>query len=130
MDSLARENDLLVLKMTVGCVSTSVPAGDCDGEFDFGGTHTVPPLTGLSLGGDDYNSIDGFYLFDPSTGSEYIPLRDTDNLPLVAGVNAFLHPGGSYPVWAYFPAPPPSVSSLTVELPGGTPSVSDVAISS
>jgi len=132
VSSLVRESDLLVLKMTIGCVSSSGgSAANCDGETDLAGTHTVPPLTGGNApGSDDFNSISGFYLFDPSTGSEYIPLRDTDNQPLVAGVNDFLHPGASYPVWAYYPAPPQSVSSLTVELPGGAPSVSAVAISS
>jgi hypothetical protein len=76
-----------------------------------------------------FNSVSAFYLRDPTTGTEYIPLRDTDQRPLTAGVGVYLRAGTSYPVWAYFPAPPATTSKVTVVVPGGSASVTDVPIS-
>ena len=130
VDGLFRESDLVVLKMTVSCASItgSVPQNTCDGETQLAGTTTVPPLP-ETANSQAFNTVSAFYLRDPTTGTEYIPLRDTDQHPLTAGVGVYLGVGASYPVWAYFPGPPASTSKLTVVVPGGSASVTDVPIS-
>jgi hypothetical protein len=78
---------------------------------------------------ETYDTVSGFYLRDPASGTEYIPLHDTDGRPLTAGVDVYMGVGQSYPVWAYFPAPAASTTALTVVAPGGTASVAGVPIS-
>jgi hypothetical protein len=68
------------------------------------------------------------YLQD-ADGNDYIPAyTPVNNQPVTAQVNQFI--GGSpFPLWAYYPAPPPSVTSMTVVLPGGQGKLADVPIS-
>ncbi len=74
-------------------------------------------------------SLSGFYLLDPATGSEYIPLVRGDSVPLTAALNIdFVHQGDGYLVWAYFPAPPSSTSSLTLVSPEGTARLGGVSV--
>ena len=124
---LYRENDLVVLKMTVECTSAS-SGNSCDGETELEGSNTVPPVP-MDSHSETYDTVSGFYLRDPASGTEYIPLHDTDGRPLTAGVDVYMGVGQSYPVWAYFPAPAASTSALTVVAPGGTASVAGVPIS-
>jgi outer membrane protein OmpA-like peptidoglycan-associated protein len=130
VDALFREDDLLVLKVNLLCASSTGQLGGstCDGETDLAGTDTVPPVA-VNTSSAEYNTISGFYLSDPITGTEYIPLQDTDGVPLTAGVTSNLRVHGRYPLWLYFPAPPSSVTNLTVVAPGGSTSVPHVAIS-
>lgn len=131
VNALFRESDLLVLRMNLNCLSVSgqQAGGRCDGETDLEGTPTVPPQP-QSVVSNEFNSISGFYLRDPATGSEYIALHDTDGIPLTSGVTTNLKVGVNYPQWIYFPAPAASVSSLTVVAPGGSTSLTDVPIGS
>jgi OOP family OmpA-OmpF porin len=131
VDGLYREADLVVLKMTVECTGiTGATAGStCDGETELEGTPTVPPQP-ESADSAAFDTASAFYLRDPVTGTEYIPLHDTDRRPLTAGVDVYLGVGQSYPMWAYFPAPASSTSALTVVVPGGSQSVANVPISS
>jgi OmpA-OmpF porin, OOP family len=126
VDGLYRENDLVVLKMNVECASAS--ANSCDGEIELEGSNTVPPVP-MDAKNENYDTISAFYLRDPASGTEYIPLHDTDGRPLTAGVDVYMGVGQSYPVWAYFPAPAASTTALTVVAPGGTASVAGVPIS-
>jgi outer membrane protein OmpA-like peptidoglycan-associated protein len=130
VDSLFRDGDYVVLKVTIVCASTSDSDNNCDGEFDFAGSNSVPPESSdrAVFSGDTYNTLSAMYLVDPATGSEYIPVRSTDKFPLVAEVNPTLSAGISYSAWAYFPAPPASTSALTVELPNGTVHVDNIPI--
>ncbi|HJS95832.1 MAG TPA: OmpA family protein [Solirubrobacteraceae bacterium] len=130
VNDLFREGDLVVLRMNLNCLSvTGQETARCDGETDLEGTPTVPPQP-QSVVSSEFNSISGFYLRDPATGSEYIPLHDTDGLPLTSGVTTNLKVGADYPQWIYFPAPPSSVSSVTLVAPGGSTSLTDVPIGS
>lgn len=127
VNSAFREGDLAVVRMTIACASSS--SGNCNGEQAFAGTPTVPPQAGQAAGSGDFNTISAFYLFDPTTGTEYVPVRDsTSGHAVVAGVNPTMKPGDSYPVWAYFPAPPASTSTINIELPNGSADVTGVPI--
>jgi OmpA-OmpF porin, OOP family len=130
MDGMFREGDLVVLRMTLDCLSVKgqVAGNSCDGETDLGGTNTVPPQTENDAV-VELNSLSALYLRDPATGNEYIPLHDTDGTPLTSGVDGNITVGDAYPEWIYFPAPPSSVSALTVVAPGGSSQVADVPIS-
>jgi OmpA-OmpF porin, OOP family len=128
IDGLYREDDLVVLKMTVECASAGQSGSTCDGETELEGSNTVPPVP-MDAKTENYDTVSGFYLRDPASGTEYIPLHDTDGRPLTAGVDVYMGVGQSYPVWAYFPAPAASTSALTVVAPGGTASVAGVPIS-
>ena len=130
VNDLFRESDLIVLRATVTCAGSSGASGGhtCDGETDLAGTATVPPQLGTTSSAE-YNSLSGFYLRDPATGTEYIPLQDSDGRPLTAGTSVYMGVGDAYPGWVYFPAPPSSVSALTVVAPGGSANVADVPIS-
>jgi hypothetical protein len=131
VNDLFREGNLLVLRLNLNCQSVTgqQAGGKCNGETDLEGTPTVPPQPQSEVS-DEFNSISGFYLRDPGTGTEYIPLHDTDGLPLTSGVSSNLKVAVDYPQWIYFPAPPSSVSSLTVVAPGGSTSLTDVPIGS
>ena len=131
VNSVFRQGDLIVARMTVTCVSATGAGGKCDGEQAFAGTPTVPPDSGIAASSADYNTVSAFYLVDPSTGTEYIPVRNAGTShAIVAGINPIMNPGDSYPVWAYFPAPPASTSTVTIELPNGSASIAGVPISS
>jgi len=127
VNSVFREGDLAVARMTIACASAT--SGKCDAEQAFAGTPTVPPQAGQAASSGDSNTISAFYLVDPATGTEYIPVRDsTSGHAVVAGINPNMNPGDSYPVWAYFPAPPASTSTINVELPNGSADVTGVPI--
>jgi OmpA-OmpF porin, OOP family len=130
VDSLFRDGDYVVLKVTIVCATTTNSVNNCDGEFDFAGSNSVPPVSSdrAVFFGDTYNTLSAMYLLDPATGSEYIPVHSSDKFPLVAEVNPTLSAGISYSAWVYFPAPPASTSGLTVELPNGTVHVDNVPI--
>ena len=130
VDDIFREADLVVLRMTLDCLSVKgeLASNSCDGETDLGGTNTVPPQTENDAV-VELNSLSAVYLRDPGTGNEYIPLHATDGTPLTSGVDNNILVGADYPEWIYFAAPPSSVSALTVVAPGGSPQVSGVPIS-
>lgn len=119
VNRLSRSGAAAVLQLTVACVGTAVSSGTgCDSGFDFAGSPTVPPLP-LTQSNEALPSIrtaSGFYLTDPATGTEYVPLYDTGGIPLTSAVPDPLPVGSSTPVWIYYPAPPASVTSMTVTL--------------
>ena len=128
-DSLVRSGSFVVLHLTATCTgkidSHGSPGNSCEGEFDFAGTDTAPPELQGAL-----NTVAAVYLTDPTTNQVYIVAHDSDTDPLTAGVNPGWPVGNTYPFWLYFPAPPASVHSLTVELPGAAASIANVAITS
>ena len=120
--ALYRDGNLLVLNMKVGCVS-STNDNACDPTFDLAGLPTVPPasLATDSASGFDppaTHSISAFYLVDPATGTEYIPVRNTAGSPLTASFSEEFQ-AGDYTAWSYFPAPPAATTALTLARPGG-----------
>jgi outer membrane protein OmpA-like peptidoglycan-associated protein len=129
-EGLYRVGDLLVLHLTDQCQASS----GCDGITEFAGDETVvPPLSSLftgSLSNTSLGKTAAIYLRDPATGDEYVAAynhnNDTDQNPLTATV------GGSssvtLPLWAYYPAPPASVTALDVVMPAGHGTISGVPI--
>jgi outer membrane protein OmpA-like peptidoglycan-associated protein len=123
--NLYRAGATVVLELTITCESAagaqSSSSGTCSGA-DFAGTPTIPPVPASqefsfqTQGG----SASAISLTDPSTGTQYIALRDTDGVALTAAVNPSIKTGDSYPLWLMYPAPPATTSSETVVLPGGT----------
>jgi outer membrane protein OmpA-like peptidoglycan-associated protein len=131
--TLYRDQDLMILTMTLTCAHSAQPNG-CDPALELSGTPTVPPQPLFAEGPSSNdpaaaNSLSGFYLTDPATGAEYIPLVRGDAIPLTTALNIdFLHPSDSYRVWAYFSSPSSTPSSLTLVSPEGTARLSGVTV--
>jgi hypothetical protein len=128
-----RDQNLAILTMTVSCAQDKLGNG-CDPGLELAGIPTVPPQPLFAEGPSSNdinaaNSLSGFYLLDPNSGTEYIPLVRSDFTPLTTALNIdFVHKGNSYLVWAYFPAPPANVSSLTLVSPEGTARLGGVSV--
>jgi outer membrane protein OmpA-like peptidoglycan-associated protein len=124
--ALYRDGNLLVLTMTLGCVAGK-DNNTCDAQFwDMAGIPTVPPEP--VLGGEPGSiasatqaagTLSGFYLLDPSTGTEYIPVRRSDAVPLTTNLSQPIANGDAYAVWSYFPAPASTTTSLMLVSPTG-----------
>ncbi len=128
VDALFRAGDMVVLRFNVKC-EHATGSSNCDGIVNFAGDNSIPPFPGYKAqGGMTLRALGNVYLQD-TDGNDYIPVYTPVNgQPVTAQVNQFI--GGSpFPLWAYYPAPPPSVTSMTVVLPGGQAKISDVPIS-
>lgn len=130
MDRFFRDGALAVLELTATCTGwTNATSGShCDGEFDWGGSGTVPPQTSRQTGVGSRDAS-GIYVTDPATGTEYIPVRDSEGDVMTAGTSPAMPKAYTYPLWLYFPAPPSGTSSVNVALPGAAASVNDVPVS-
>jgi hypothetical protein len=131
--ALYREGNLLVLTATVTCVAAR-SANACDPTFDLSGLATVPPAylatsSSTSFDPPATHSISGFYLLDPASGAEYIPVRGTDGGPVTASFSQSIAAGAAYKVWAYFAAPPSTTTTLTLVSPGGGARLGPIPIS-
>ncbi len=129
-DRLFRDGNVAVLEFTATC-QNGPPSQGCDGVLDLAGTPTAPPIPS-EIGGQpsevELDSASGIYLEDPATGTEYIPLYNTDGAPLTADVDPSMPIGTKQPLWLYIPAPPASVTSLNIVLPTG-PTISGMPLS-
>lgn len=136
-DALYRVGNLAVLRFTARCQS---PDG-CDATYDFAGTtDDVPPLAADTLANHSlYNELDkasGVYLTDPGSGLSYAPVSAGQGLyeagpaTLTVGINPNKFGSDPWPMWGYFPAPPATVSSLNVVMPGGAATIKGMPISS
>jgi hypothetical protein len=133
--ALYRDGNLLVLTATLGCVSGT--SGACDPTFwDLAGIATVPPQP--VLGGEagsiehadqEAQTLSGFYLFDPQSGAEYIPVRRSDAVPLTSNLTQQIPPSAAYQVWIYFPAPPSTTTGLSLVSPRSTVRLGPIPIS-
>jgi OmpA-OmpF porin, OOP family len=129
VDRFFRDGALAVLELTATCTgSSSQSRTGCDGEFDWGGSATVPPQTSRQTGAGSRDAS-GIYVTDPTTGTEYIPVRDSKGYVMTAGTSPTMVKSYTYPLWLYFPAPPSGTSSVNVMLPGGVASIKGVSIS-
>lgn len=130
INGLYREDNLAVMKLSITCALQAGQA--CDGPTDFIGSQSVPPVTFtqnfLAQGFSAFWSLGGFYLTDPTTGTEYIPVYQAAADPLTSLISNNMNTGESFPVWIYLSAPPASTSAVTVSLPGGSPKIADVPI--
>ena len=130
IDGLYRENNLAVLKLSITC---ALEAGQgCNGATDFIGSQSVPPITFtknfLAQSFSAFWTLGGFYLTDPTTGTQYIPVYRGAADPVTSVISNNMVPGETYPVWVYLSAPPPPTTAVTVSLPGGSPKIGDVPI--
>ena len=130
INGLYREGNLAVMKLGITC---ALPAGqDCNAAQDFIGTESVPPADDaqnwLGQGPGSFWTLGGFYLTDPATGTDYIPVYRGAGNPVTAPLSNSMAAGVTYPVWIYLSAPPPSTTAVTVSLPGGSPKIGDVPI--
>jgi outer membrane protein OmpA-like peptidoglycan-associated protein len=130
VNGLYREGNLAVMKLSITC---ALQAGQtCDGPTDFIGSQSVPPVTFtknfLAQGFSAFWSLGGFYLTDPTTGTEYIPVYKGAADPLTSLISNNMASGAAYPVWIYFSGPPASTTAVTVSLPGGSPKIGNVPI--
>lgn len=130
--SAYRDGGLLAVDLSISCVRAKV-AHACAPTLDLGGTPIAPPQT-LFSGGiatsdpQAQNTISGFYLLDPTNGTEYVPVHAGP-----APVTGYFHGGPipvgvSYRMWELFSAPPPSTTSLTLAAPGGHPRLTGIPI--
>ena len=130
VNGLYRDGNLLVLKLSITC---ALGAGQsCNGATDFIGSQSVPPVTFtknfLAQGFSAFWTLGGFYLTDPTTGTEFIPVYRGAADPLTSLINNNMAAGETYPAWIYLSAPPSTVTAVTVSLPGGSPKIGNVPI--
>jgi outer membrane protein OmpA-like peptidoglycan-associated protein len=127
VDSLFRDGDMLVLRFSVKCLAETGSSVGCDGILNLDADTSIPPYPAYVTGSGPYRSVGGVYLQD-SSGSDYIPVY-TAAAKNIAAVQTNQFIGSTpFPLWAYYPAPPASVSAMTVVFPTGV-KVPDVPIS-
>lgn len=121
--TLFREGNLLVLRMSLSCLGTRPAGSACSSQLDLASLPTVPPISLVNVSNTDFTSYftpSSFSLLDPAAGRQYIPLHSADRYPLTGRLETpSLGLGQSYQLWAYFPAPPTSASSMTLVTPSG-----------
>ena len=77
----------------------------------------------------DYRAVSGIHLVDPVNKKKYFVVRDADKNCLCSQDIAEIKGGGSRAtLWAKFPAPPPEVQKITIQIPHFQP-IDDVTIS-
>jgi len=76
---------------------------------------------------DNYGDISGVHLVDPVNKKKYFVVVDTDKHCLCSKAMPDVKPGEKLNVWAKFPAPPPEVTKVTIEIPHFQP-MDDVTI--
>jgi len=75
----------------------------------------------------DYKGVGGIHLVDPVNKKKYFVVRDSEGKCVCSNEVADVQPGSRVNLWAKFPAPPPEVSKITIEIPHFQP-MDDVTI--
>ncbi|MDQ2728064.1 MAG: protein kinase [Actinomycetota bacterium] len=129
VDRLVRDGSFAVLNLSVTCVGKGTDINGCDGSYDFAsGSTTVPPVSDSVDNSGPSNTAGAFYLTDPVGQQEYLVVHDSFRNPLSADTHPTWNVGDTYPLWLYFPDPPSSLSSVTLDLPDGAEQISNVPI--
>ncbi|HYS53761.1 MAG TPA: hypothetical protein VER58_08395 [Thermoanaerobaculia bacterium] len=76
----------------------------------------------------DYKAVGGIHLVDPVNKKKYFVVRDSEQNCMCSREVEDVHPGNKANLWAKFPAPPPDVTKVTIEIPHFQP-MDDVPIS-
>ena len=77
----------------------------------------------------DYRSVSGIHLVDPVNKKKYFVVRDSEKNCLCSqAVDDVKEGGGRVTLWAKFPAPPPEVQKITIQIPHFQP-IDDAPIS-
>lgn len=75
-----------------------------------------------AFGGDWYSwNLTKVYLLDLQNKKKYFILTDSEKQPLSSRGGKKLQAGAKISLWAKFPAPPASVTKITVEVPNTAP---------
>jgi hypothetical protein len=77
---------------------------------------------------DSYRDISGIHLLDPANKKKYFVVTDSERSCVCSKNIEDLKPGQKVNLWAKFPAPPPEVTKVTIEIPHFQP-MDDVPIS-
>ncbi|HEY8133545.1 MAG TPA: hypothetical protein VII12_16835 [Thermoanaerobaculia bacterium] len=85
-------------------------------------------LGDASVSHDHYRDVSGVHLLDPVNKKKYFVVTDAEKHCVCSKEIPDLEPGGKVNLWAKFPAPPPEVTKVTIEIPHFTP-IDDVTIS-
>jgi hypothetical protein len=82
-----------------------------------------------NVSADHYHDVSGVHLIDPVNKKKYFVVTDAEK-KCVCSKDIFdrLEPGTKANLWAKFPAPPPEVTKVTIEIPHFQP-MDDVPIS-
>ena len=91
------------------------------------------PIGGHRLGESDisrdsYRDVSGIHLVDPVNKKKYFVVTDAEKNCLCSKNVNDVAPGERVALWAKFPAPPPEVTKVTIEVPHFQP-MDDVPIS-
>jgi hypothetical protein len=78
--------------------------------------------------GSDYRAVSGIHLVDPVNKKKYFVVRDAEKNCLCSQAVDDIKSGTHAALWARFPAPPPEVQKVTIEIPHFQP-LDDVPIS-
>lgn len=77
---------------------------------------------------DSYRDLSGIHLLDPANKKKYFVVTDSEKSCVCSKNIDDIAAGGRASLWAKFPAPPPEVTKVTVEIPHFQP-MDDVPIS-
>ena len=77
---------------------------------------------------DAYRGISGIHLLDPVNKKKYFVVTDAEKNCVCSKDVADIQPGSKANLWAKFPAPPPEVQKITIEIPHFAP-IDDAPIS-
>jgi hypothetical protein len=117
--------DVTELKRTSGgtvnlkFVIVNNSTGRFDRNADYFGDHTVSA--------DHYWDISGVHLIDPINKKKYFVVTDAEKKCLCSKEIPAVESGSRVNLWAKFPAPPPDVTKVTIEIPHFQP-MDDVPI--
>ena len=95
-----------------------------DKSFEFNGDYLGDHLVSK----DSYRGVSAIHLVDPVNKKKYFVVTDSEKNCLCSRDVADIGPGQRVALWAKFPAPPPEVTKVTVEVPHFQP-MDDVPIS-
>ena len=70
---------------------------------------------------DHYRDVSGIHLLDPVNKKKYFVVTDAEKRCVCSKDVADVHPGAKVNLWAKFPAPPPEVTKVTIEIPHFAP---------
>ena len=128
-NSLTRSGQYLLASLTVGCTGSTVYNGFCKAGADFAPTSdTLPPLVAVgSASGVGDNTAGAVYLTD-SAGAQYAAVRASTGALLTGNPPDFVGFGDTLHLWLCFPAPPASVTTETIDLPGGADQITGVPV--
>lgn len=95
-----------------------------DKKFDMWGHY----LGDQDVSKDSYKDVSGIHLLDPVNKKKYFVVTDAEKKCVCSANIEDVPAGGRVSLWAKFPAPPPEVTKVTVEIPHFQP-MDDVPIS-